>query len=85
MIYLITNTITGDQYVGYSSSPVDRFKKQCYNSRNGNTYLYRAMRKYGTENFEMKILQKDGNLNEARKFSRRSFKYVKTKGEFIND
>lgn len=68
MIYLITNKITNDQYVGYSKNPVDRFTRHCYNSKRGNTYLYRAMRKYGTENFEMKILQEDGSLDEDETF-----------------
>jgi group I intron endonuclease len=68
MIYIITNTITGDNYVGYSKDPVDRFKRHCYNSKSGNTYLYRAMRKYGTKNFEMNVLQEDGNLSEDETF-----------------
>lgn len=65
MIYKITNTITNDCYVGYTSlSLQERFKKHEYNHHSGNTYLYRAMRKYGFENFQIECLQENGNLEE---------------------
>ena len=70
MIYSITNKITGDVYVGYTSKTAEeRFQKHKYNARGGsNTYLYNAMRKYGEENFEIKSLQEDGNLAEDEMF-----------------
>lgn len=66
MIYKITNTINGDFYVGYTSLTLEqRFAKHKQNSRaGGQTYLYRAMRKYGEENFIIECLQEDGTLNE---------------------
>ncbi len=65
MIYKITNNITNDCYVGYTSlSLEERFKKHKYNHHTGNTYLYRAMRKYGFENFQIECLQENGNLQE---------------------
>jgi group I intron endonuclease len=65
MIYKITNTITDDCYVGYTSLSLEaRFKKHYYNHQNVDTYLYRAMRKYGFDNFKIECLQEDGNLHE---------------------
>lgn len=65
MIYKITNLITEDCYIGYTSlSLEDRFQKHRYNHVSGNTYLYRAMRKYGFDNFIIECLQEDGNLHE---------------------
>ena len=66
MIYKITNTITGDFYVGYTSLTLeDRFAKHKSNAKaGGETYLYRAIRKYGEDNFIIECLQEDGNLNE---------------------
>ena len=65
MIYKITNTITGDCYVGYTSLSLEaRFKRHWYNHPHHDTYLYRAMRKYGFDNFIIECLQEDGNLNE---------------------
>ena len=66
MIYLIENKITSEKYVGYTSlSLKERFTKHKYNAiSGGETYLYRAMRKYGIENFTIICLQEDGNLNE---------------------
>ena len=65
MIYKITNNITNDCYIGYTSLTLEeRFKKHRYNHKNGDTYLYKAMRKYGFENFSIECLQEDGNLEE---------------------
>ena len=65
MIYKITNTINSDCYIGYTSLSLEaRFKKHWYNHKNGNTYLYKAMRKYGFDNFSIEILQENGNLEE---------------------
>lgn len=53
MIYLITNNIDGKQYIGKTSQPLERrWYQHCKNVEYGHdTYLYRAMRKYGVENF----------------------------------
>lgn len=66
MIYLITNEITKDCYIGYTSKTLEeRFQRHIYNSKyGGKTYLNRAIRKYGPENFSIKVLQEDGNLIE---------------------
>lgn len=71
-IYLITNSITGKPYIGQTASTsLDRFNehKRCarhyqrvmanpdkYNYKGSCTYLYRAMNKYGFDNFEMLTL-----------------------------
>lgn len=53
MIYLITNKITGDRYVGKTSRTIEgRWYQHQKNAEYGHeTYLYRAMRKYGFDNF----------------------------------
>lgn len=69
MIYCITNIITDDTYIGYTSkTKEERLKKHVYNSKQGKTYLNKAMRKYGAENFRIEVLQEDGNLNEDESF-----------------
>lgn len=66
MIYEIKNRITGDSYVGFTSLTIEqRFAKHKQNAKaGGETYLYRAMRKYGEENFSIECLQEDGTLQE---------------------
>jgi group I intron endonuclease len=66
MIYQITNTITNDFYIGYTSLTLEaRFAKHKQNARAGGpTHLYNAMRKYGEENFQISCLQESGSLNE---------------------
>jgi group I intron endonuclease len=70
MIYAITNTITNDVYVGFTTKTAEeRFQKHKYNSRGGmNTYLYKAMRKYGEDKFKITVLQSDGNITEDETF-----------------
>ena len=52
-IYLIRNVINGKGYVGQTTLGIGRrFAKHAENSRSGiDVALYRAMRKYGAENF----------------------------------
>lgn len=53
-IYKIINLINGKIYIGKTKYTADaRFKAHVINSKNesNDTYLYRAMRKYGLDNF----------------------------------
>jgi len=69
IIYRITNKLTDDFYIGKTKNHKDRFYKHKYNAKQNKsqTHLYRAMRKYGEENFEFSILEEVGSseiLNE---------------------
>lgn len=59
MIYLITNNINGKRYIGKTlKSLEERWYQHCKNAEYGSeTYLYRSMRKYGSENFKIEYLQ----------------------------
>jgi group I intron endonuclease len=55
--YTLTNRETGDTYVGITTRNADaRWKEHVYkaNGRNCNTWLHRAIRKYGPKSFEVK-------------------------------
>lgn len=61
-IYIIKNKINSHVYIGQSTSIEDRIKQHFRNYQNSNihTYnypLYRAIRKYGLENFYYEILE----------------------------
>lgn len=59
-IYLITNLINGKVYVGRTSFGREyRWKQHLYNAEQGkrNLHLYAAMRKYGSENFTLGLLE----------------------------
>ena len=61
-IYLITNKTNGKQYVGKTEhgDPTQRFEEHLRESRkerNENRPLHRAIRKYGEDNFILKVLE----------------------------
>jgi group I intron endonuclease len=66
IIYQITNNITNDFYIGKSKEAKTRFYKHKYNASqtNSQTHLYRAMRKYGIDNFSLSILDEAKTTQE---------------------
>ena len=60
-IYLITNNVNGKFYVGKTEDTIEkRFQKHCSDSKKErckNRPLYRAMNKYGCENFSVSLLE----------------------------
>lgn len=80
-IYQITNQINGKVYVGKTEHSIEkRFKEHCQDAlkeRNEKRPLYAAMRKYGTENFQIELLEETDNPEERETFwieQKRSFK-----------
>jgi group I intron endonuclease len=71
-IYRIINKVNCKFYIGKTTKPVeDRFKAHIKNHKKQNTYLYRAMRKYGVDQFVIDQLEQvaDKNqLNEKEKY-----------------
>jgi group I intron endonuclease len=57
-LYIITNKIDGKCYIGKTSQSLDkRWYQHCKNAVYGHdTYLYRAIRKYGVDNFVCEYL-----------------------------
>lgn len=87
VIYQITNIVTSDFYIGKSKNPEERFYRHKYNAKNNKNqaFLYRAMRKYGTDNFKFTILEevKDPQMLNCREIywiEKLSPKYNMTKG-----
>lgn len=87
-IYKITNTITTDFYIGKTEQSIEnRWSAHKYNTikTNSQTHLYRAMRKYGLDNFVIETIDTAPNkiqLNEKEIFwiSELKPKYNMTKG-----
>lgn len=59
MIYIIENIVDGKQYIGKTNRPIEiRFYFHKKNVEYGKqTYLYKAMRKHGVDNFKIKLLE----------------------------
>ena len=57
-IYQVENTINKKSYIGFTTLPIDkRMKKHLYDVKSGSVlYFHNAIRKYGFENFTVKIL-----------------------------
>lgn len=71
-IYVVTNTITGEQYVGQSRNIAVRWLQHMANSLNSKKTqkLYEAIRKYGITNFSFQILEECNKeeLSEREKY-----------------
>ncbi len=65
VVYLLQNTVNGKCYVGKTVQGLRRrWNEHCGDARSrGTTVLHRALRKYGPENFQRKILSV--GLNES--------------------
>lgn len=73
IIYCITNLINNKMYIGQTSRIwQERWKDHIDAARDLNNQrpLYRAMRKYGIENFSFSIIEHcpDGKLNEREQY-----------------
>ena len=55
-IYKIQNLVNGKPYIGYTKDYDERMKKHKHNSMSLDYPLYKAIRKYGWNNFECSIL-----------------------------
>lgn len=74
-IYKITNKITGQSYIGQSSQ-IEKRKKRHFSTANNpmdhsyNNPLYRAIRKYGKNNFDFSIIEECSvqQLNEKERY-----------------
>lgn len=73
-IYKITNQVNGKVYIGQSVNIEKRWKEhrsRAFNSADAdyNKYLYRAIRKYGIENFSFEVIEQCNQiqLNEKEK------------------
>lgn len=77
IIYKITNTINGKIYIGLTTQTLEyrwgRHLTEGKNSKN-EKHLYKAMRKYGSENFIIEKIDEADNLNELGELER---KYIK--------
>ena len=67
-IYKITNKVNGKSYIGKTERTIQRrFLEHCheaYEERSYNRPLYRAIRKYGKENFEIVELEQTNQTEE---------------------
>lgn len=64
-IYLIQNSINDKKYIGQTIKPIQkRWNSHIYASKNGQHSLARAMKKHGTENFSIMILEEYNSTEE---------------------
>ena len=70
--YQITNLVTGKVYVGLTTQSLsERWRKHCVSSKKSEAPLYRAIRKYGIENFIIEeIACALGDLNSLKELEK---------------
>ena len=68
-IYIIQNNINGKIYVGQSQNAELRFKQHCKPCNMDNSIIGRAIKKYGKNNFSLRIIEKQiENYNERERY-----------------
>ena len=81
-IYLITNNINGKRYVGQTIQKISwRWTQHLKASKISNRPLYRAIRKYGSENFNVIELESTSDLTLLDDIEK---KHIKEQKSFIN-
>lgn len=87
-IYCFTNKVNGKKYIGQSCNIENRYKSHKRNYLNANlqTYngkFYRALRKYGFDNFTFTILEASENFNQ-KELNQKEIYYINKFDSFIN-
>lgn len=69
-IYVITNTVNGKKYIGQSVNISQRWRAHRTRYQTENSYLYRAMRKYGLDSFTFEIIAEceEKDLNDLEQY-----------------
>jgi len=69
-VYKVTNTITGDFYIGSSKNIKQRWRNHKSPSRwlYSNMKIYQAFQQYGLDNFEFEIIEETDNLKEREQY-----------------
>lgn len=79
-IYMYTNKINGMKYIGQT---ICKLKKRHWEHLNrDNSYIDRALRKYGEENFDLSILE--DNINDIEKLNELEIFYINKYDTFNN-
>lgn len=84
-VYLITNRITGKQYIGYTKDTHIRFNKHRFCGKRGTgscKRLYESMYKHGINNFSFDILIE--NIDDIDTAKCLEIKYIEEYGTFNN-
>src|SRR5580704_3159657 len=75
IVYKITNKINEKSYIGQTIGPIEkRWNSHCSKQKRGHGIFYRAIAKYGKENFEIKILARCNSIQEM---NHREVYYIK--------
>lgn len=79
-IYKIENKINGKIYIGQSVDVYRRLKKHIWEIKSNNNILYKALKKYGVENFTYELIEECeiNKLDEKEKY------YIKKYNSYIN-
>lgn len=82
MIYIITNKLNGHQYIGKTSQSLDErwYQHQKAAEYKSQTYLHRAMRKHGVENFSCDYMCEGLDDEEVIMIENKNPKYNMTAG-----
>jgi group I intron endonuclease len=82
-IYNYTNKINGKVYIGQTKTTLEHRHKKHLSQLNDDTYLHRAIKKYGIENFQLEVVEDNillSNLDNKEIFYIEQFQSYYTSG-----
>lgn len=75
LVYKITNRINNKIYIGQTTETIEkRFKRHCGYQLQDNTYLHRAIKKYGADNF---FIEQIDEANSQEELNEKEFYWIK--------
>lgn len=77
VVYLIENTVNGKKYVGMTTITASaRFKSHCKSAEGGSNFrIHAAIRKYGSDNFTVTVLENTDKRSELYSLERKWIRY----------
>lgn len=82
VVYKYTNNINGKIYVGITTRDIETRHKEHLNSLNRDFVFYRAIKRYGSDNFKFEVIDRENNFEKLLEKERY---YIQKYNSYVNN